>query len=318
MTELLGSLTRLDPRSVWPHEALNFTPWLAEHLDLLAGVLGLELELVDQEAPIGDFSADVIAKDLGSQRLVLIENQLAPTDHSHLGQLLTYAAGLDARVIVWVSPEFREEHRQALDWLNRGHGTATDFFGAVVEVVQIDGSKPAANFRLVAAPNDWSRRQRPKPRDGELSSKQERYREFFQGVIDELREKHRFTNARASQPQNWFSFTSGHRGFTYAISFALRGRLRTELYIDTGDGDHNDRAFRSLYADREELSRELGDELEWEALDGKRACRVACYRDGTIEDSSEQLEEYHSWVVDRVLRFKKIFDSRIRALDLSD
>ncbi len=163
---------------------------------------------------------------------MVVENQLEPTDHGHLGQLITYAAGLDAGVVIWVSRDFREEHRLALDWLNRGHAS-TDFFGVVVELLQVDSSKPAANLRLIAFPNDWSRRSTPAARSSELSTKQERYLQFFQQLIDDLREKHRFTNARAGQPQNWYSFSSGHRGFTYGVSFANGGRVRAELYLDT-------------------------------------------------------------------------------------
>lgn len=312
----LGKLTRIDPRTVWPHEAADFTPWLAEHLESLSEVLGLDLELVDRESPVGDFSADILAKDLGTGRVVVIENQLGPTDHGHLGQTITYAAGLDAQVIIWISRDFREEHRQALDWLNRGHGTTTDFFGVVVEVLQIEESKPAVSFRPVAFPNDWSRRHRPRSRDGELTSKQERYRQFFQLLIDELRDNHRFTNARAGQPQNWYSFSSGHRGFLYSVSFATGGRLRTEIYVDTGDGERNQTALESLRSQTKDIESEFGERLEWEALEGKRACRIALYRDASIEDSDEKLEEYRAWAVAQMLAFKRVFDTRLNALSI--
>jgi len=194
MLPQLGKLSLLDPRTVWKHEAHDFTPWLAENIDMLGELLGLDLEVVTQEAAVGDFSADIVAKDLGRGRKVVIENQLESTDHNHMGQLITYAAGLDARVVVWVSREFREEHRQALDWLNRA-GAGTEYFGVVLELLQIDGSNPAPKFRLVASPNNWSRA--AKGGGEELSSRAATYKKFFQALIDELREKHKFTNARA-------------------------------------------------------------------------------------------------------------------------
>ncbi len=310
----LGTLKRIDPRTVWPREAQDFTPWLAAHIEHLGEALGLELELVDQESPVGDFSADILARDLGTGRPVVVENQLEPTDHSHLGQLITYAAGLEAGVVIWVCRELREEHRQALDWLNRGHGTTTEFFGVVVELLQIDGSKPAVNFRPVAFPNDWSRRSATATRGGNLTSKQQRYQQFFQQLIDELREEHRFTNARAGQPQNWYSFSSGARGFTYGVSFASGGRVRAELYIDTGDAEDNEAAFKSLHDAREDIEKEIGESLEWEALEGKRASRVAAYRDGAIEDPDEKLEQYRAWAVERMLLFQKVFGPRIQKL----
>lgn len=125
----LGQLKTLPLRSAWSNEATNFTPWLADHLELLDEVLGTDLELQDREATVGSFSLDLLAKDLGTGRLVIIENQLDTTDHDHLGKVLTYAAGFDAGTIVWVAESFRDEHRQALDWLNQRTDSDTHFFG---------------------------------------------------------------------------------------------------------------------------------------------------------------------------------------------
>ena len=169
---------------------MNFTPWLVEEdMDLIGKVLGLDLETVGSEQAVGDFAVDILARDLGRNRRVIIENQLEEIDHKHLGQLITYAAGLDAGTVVWVSREFREEHRQALDWLNRGGGGSTEFFGVVVELLQVDDSKPAVNLRLIASPNNWSRRAAPNTTAEDPSGKYARYQQFFQRLIDELREK---------------------------------------------------------------------------------------------------------------------------------
>lgn len=310
----LGKLLRVDPRNVWKHEALDFTPWLVEHIDLIGEMLGLELEVVGREHAVGDFSVDILARDLGRDKLVVIENQLEETDHMHLGQLITYAAGLEASVVIWVSREVREEHRQALDWLNRGDGAATEYFGVIVELLQIDGSKPAVNFRVVASPNNWSRESlRAAPTD-DPSGKRTLYQQFFQRLIDELREKNKFTNARAGQPQNWYTFSSGAKGFQYSVSFAAGGRVRAEIYIDLGERGKNVAALEALRADKSALEEAFGELFEWELLDGKRACRVAVYRSGAIEDSTESLEEYHRWAVDRLLRFKRVFGSRLPAV----
>ena len=318
MTRQLGKLARVDPRSVWSHEAHDFTPWLVENIDLLAEALEMDLEVTEREADVGDFSVDILARDLGRDRLVVIENQLEPTNHAHLGQLITYAAGLDAGVVIWVSREFREEHRQALDWLNRAHSSSAEFFGVLLEVIRIDESLPAVNLRPVAWPNSWSRETVGPTGAGEISGKRVAYQTFFQGLIDELREKHKFTNARAGMPQNWYSFTTGNRGYTYGMSFAQSGELRAELYIDFRERALNESAFAQLHREHEAIEKEFGEPLRWEPLDGRRGCRIACYAPGSIEDSPEQLELHRRWAVSHLLKLKQVFGPRLPNLQPSE
>ena len=79
----------------------------------------MDLELEAQETSVGPFRADILCRDTGSDdSMVLIENQLETTDHKHLGQLMTYAAGLHAVTIVWIAAKFTDEHRASMNWLN--------------------------------------------------------------------------------------------------------------------------------------------------------------------------------------------------------
>jgi hypothetical protein len=159
VTPLLGQLSRVDVREVWEHEATCFTPWLAreENLQLLAEAIDMQLILEGRETPVGMFRADLIARDVHTGHLVLIENQLERTDHGHLGQLLAYAAGLKAVSIVWVSSLFTDEHRAALDWLNEITDTSIAFFGLEMELWRIGDSAIAPKFNLVSKPNMFSK-----------------------------------------------------------------------------------------------------------------------------------------------------------------
>ena len=310
----LGALTKVDLRKVWPNEASDFTPWLAEHLSALGDALGMELELQDIEAPVGGFALDLLARDVGRDRIVVIENQLESTDHDHLGKLLTYAGGYDASVIIWIAKEIRDEHRQALDWLNQHTDASAEFYGVVVEVVKIDESRPALNFKPVAFPNEW-RKTKVGPRGGTaVSEKMERYRTYFQDVIDRLRERHQFTGARLGQPQSWYSFASGFSGITYGHSFVQGGRARAELYISRSDAAFNKSLFDDLAKDRESLEAEFGESLNWERLDGNIASRMVVDRDGTIDDDSQALEEIKEWAIDRLLKLKTVFGPRLAEL----
>ncbi|MBI1785141.1 hypothetical protein HYR69_08350 [Candidatus Sumerlaeota bacterium] len=222
----LGEMKSINIRELWPNEAHDFTPWLQANIQQLGEALGLDLEISAREADVGDFSLDLLAKDLGTQRPVVIENQFGATDHDHLGKLFTYAAGVDADVVIWVTETLRDEHRQALEWLNRRTDEGLAFFAVVVEVVRIDDSHPAVRFKPEVVPNEWQRATRERA-ERQSSPKGEAYRRYFQSLIDELREKHRFTGARTAVPQSWYSFSSGVRsGITYGTSFALGKRVR--------------------------------------------------------------------------------------------
>jgi hypothetical protein len=306
----LGHIKKIDLREVWPNEAEDFTPWLAEHIAQLGDALGLELELRSTEAPVGQYSLDVWAYETGSNRSVVIENQLETTNHNHLGQLLTYAAGYDASVVVWLTAEFRDEHRAALDWLNTRTGENTQFFGVVVEAWQIDDSRPAPYFSLVVVPNQWRRQTATADRatgSGNVSERRERYRVYFQSLIDSLREDHRFTNVRQGQPQNWYGFSSGTRGISYSTAFPIGGRCRVEVYIDLGDQALNENLFDQLSENKDRIESELGSALEWDRLDGRRACRISAVRPGSIDDEPEELENTRIWMIGNLLQFKGVF-----------
>ncbi len=117
----------------------------------------MELEVEAQEKKVGPFRADLLCKEIRDHTWVLIENQIERTDHRHLGQLLTYAAGLQAVTVVWTTAQFTDEHRAALDWLNRITGDEFRFFALEVELWCIGDSLAAPKFNVVSQPNRWSK-----------------------------------------------------------------------------------------------------------------------------------------------------------------
>lgn len=159
---VIGRLKAVPAREVWRHEALDFTPWLLDNADVLSEVIGLDLELHTAEHAVGDFSLDLIGRDRISGDLVIVENQLEQSDHTHLGQIMTYAGGTDAAHVVWVAPSFRPEHRRALEWLNERTDEATRFFAVEVKAVRIGDSPYAPLLSLAVQPNDWGKQVRTK------------------------------------------------------------------------------------------------------------------------------------------------------------
>ena len=299
----LSNLDAVDLRDVWPNEAHDFTPWLADNIDQLGAVLGMDLELRDTEAEVGAFSLDVLAHDLGSNRPVVIENQLEPTDHDHLGKLLTYAARYEAHTIVWLVRDFRPEHRAALDWLNQRTGEDTAFFGVVVEAWKIDDSRPAPRFTPVVVPNDWQKQ----GQEAGLSPKQLRYLEFFQVLINTLHKEHQFTAARKARPQNWYGFKTGFSGVSYTASFKITQTTRVAIEISTGKEERNKDLFDRLYERKKDIETMLGHPLVWDKKDERQSCIISVEQKGRIEDEGETLEQIRAWMIERLLAFKAVF-----------
>jgi hypothetical protein len=312
-----GEIEEVALTEIWPHEAADFTPWLAQNVDALGAVLGLELELVRTEAAVGGFSCDILARDLGANRLVVIENQIKPTDHGHLGQLITYASGLGGEAIVWVAKKLRDEHRQAIEWLNERTKTGTDFWGVEIKVIKIGDSRPAFQFQVVAAPFEGETSNPIPTQDpGGETPLSELYRGYFQRLINELRDVHHFTNAQVAQPQSWYAFSSGAAGLNYAASFGRRG-VEVQLAIQFGTAAENKVYFDLLIQDRVAIEQELGigdGELLWERMDDRQMSRVSLCKSGSIRDDTQALLDIHNWMVTNLLKFRKAFGPRLHPI----
>jgi len=302
---LIARLEAVDLREVWQHEAHHFTPWLLDNADALSEALGMELELERAEHPVGDFSLDLIGTDRSTNERVIIENQLAGTDHKHLGQLLTYAAGTDAAVVVWIASGFREEHRRTLDWLNERTDSDTRFFGVAVHVWRIGDSAPALQFDVVATPNDWGKRVRSTAAAQQRGEgKGPLYFEFWSRLTDAIVERgHKWCRQGRQRSASWINFSiDAPRGAVFGMCFT-KDSLRSELYFHTPERTEPLGDFGFFLEHREELEAAFGARLEFEPLEGRKASRIAAYRSGSVEDS-EAWPEFSDWFIDAQVRLR--------------
>ncbi len=307
----LGTIENLSLKTLWPGEATHFTPWLAQNLDVLGIKLGMDLQLKSTEASVGDFSADIIATDLSSNKLVVIENQFGATDHKHLGQLITYASFLGANVVVWIAESIRAEHKAAIDFLNLNLKDSLSLYAIEASAIRINDSKPAFIMSVASMPNEATINGVESVQG--TSETQEKYRSYFQLLIDELRDQHKFTNARSGQPQNWYTFASANsKVYKFGTSFTTGGKVRVEIYIDCGDKVKSEQLFDKLFAEKDQIQSQIGQELNWERLDNRRACRIAVYRDGDIDAETEVLNEIREWAIQRLLKFKEVFPAFVQ------
>ena len=181
----LGKIQPLNLRELWKHEEHDFTPWLAENIDQLSAVLGVPIVVDQTEHKVGSYELDILGHVEENDAVVIVENQLQATDHTHLGQLITYAAGLEAAIIVWIAPEVRDEHRSAIEWLNSHSDEKVSFFLVRPEVFRIDSSNPAIRFQLEAGPSEFGRRLKGIVEDKD-SPRYEFRRKFWEDLLQYL------------------------------------------------------------------------------------------------------------------------------------
>jgi hypothetical protein len=308
--EKLGRIERVDLRSIWTSEDKHFTPWLAqsENLEILGETLGIELELEAQEKDVGPFRADILCKNTAEKDgWVVIENQIEKTDHKHLGQLLTYASGLKASTIVWISAEFCEEHRAALDWLNHLTDKSVRFFGLEIELWKIGNSPAAPRFNVVCQPNDWEnivRHAAEKLSDDEATPSQNlriKYWSAFRAYLQDQKSK-----LRPQKPSrdHWYSFGIGtSRAHTAALIITRENKIAVELTINSEDAKS---IFSDLFKQKDEIEGVIGSPLDWREMPDKKASRIVLFNSVNPYDEATWPQQF-AWLQSNLENFDKAF-----------
>lgn len=312
----LGRLQRVsDPRDVWAMEAGDFTPWLAENLDVLADELGIVLTGAATEVPVGSFYLDIRA-ETEDGRTVIVENQLARTDHTHLGQLLVYASGLEAAVVIWVAPDFRDEHRRALDWLNERTDTGVDFFGVEIGLVQISAAGPRAPvFEVVSRPNAWQKDVKETSGAagaGAITSANTARQDFFADVLTEVAATRPGIRTPRRGRDSWISFASGPFGY-WSISCDRGNRCKVEAYLDKGDRTLNKALFDELVAEADHWTTSTGLSLLWQRRDDRQSSSIAVQGEPISFENDEARTDAVAWAVDVTGRMYDALNDTLRA-----
>lgn len=312
MSIKLGRISNVDLRSVWTSEDRHFTPWLAqeENLELLGKAIGIELELEAQEKNVGPFRADILCKNTLDDSWVLIENQIEKTDHTHLGQLLTYASGLHAVTIVWISSRFTQEHRAALDWLNEITDENIRFFGLEVALWQINDSIPAPQFKIISQPNDWSNnvaKAAKRVEDDAVSELRGLYFKYWTSLSEYLLENSKF-RSRSPQPRNWYDFSLGKSNVILRLTNnAQQGKVVAGVYLQKS----MKYLFDNLHSQKEEIERNLGFALEWENDPAKQTAVIKIERPANIMNNNNWIEE-HAWHAKALEDLDRVFRPLVR------
>lgn len=319
----MSTLGRLEQvtnlRSQWPDEARHFTPWLAqdENLALIGEALGFGnewLERIEVEASVGSFSADILCQDTGAENsFVIIENQFGPTDHDHLGKLLTYAAGREAKTVIWIAERIRDEHRAAIDLLNSATNDDFQFFALEIELWRIADSPVAPRFNVIAKPNNWSRHvKRVRSSEG-LSDLKKQYIRYWEAFATKLSEADTPLRPQKAGPRQWMNLSIGRSGFNVTASLNnQRQHLQATLEVFHEDADEY---FDALSEQQEEIESSLGFNLNWQQLPKRKSARIGIKKSDTNPTDETDWPAQHAWLVSHLTALHSAFHDRVKALD---
>lgn len=301
----IGKLIEVDVRELWKHEQYDFSSWLAKenNLEYLNEIIGLTLTDVDKEAYVGPYRCDLVAKDETTGITVIIENQLEATNHDHLGKIITYASGLDAKVVIWVVKEAKEEHRAAIEWLNNNTNKDINFFLIEIHAYRIGSSDAAPKFEVIEKPNDFVKRSKDKKNNGELNKSQSERLIFWEQFNQTLVKRGKPFNIRKATTDHWYDIAIGSSKAHISITLVNKdGNIGIEIYIY----DNKD-LFDSLYDQKDNIEKALGFEMTWDRLDGKKASRIKHLISGLNFDDHSNYDELMNCVIDDAVKMRDVF-----------
>jgi hypothetical protein len=311
----LGILKTVAARLKWTNEARDFTPWLAGNIKLLNSALGLELEVENIEVAAGPYSADILAKDTGTGKYVIIENQLERTNHDHLGKAITYASVLDASTIIWIATDFTEEHKKALDWLNDHTSEEISLYGVQVELWQIDNGNPALRFNIISRPNQAVRQAAKSKATDDLSDNRKFQFEFWNKFKDRLAKTKRIPSLQTPRPQYWFDISLGksdiHISNTCNTDVSTVG---VRIYIRNKIADT---MLPFLESRKDEIETAIGQQLQWNPNPGN-IDKVIVLLHPTDFNNPQKVEEALDWLVTYTIKFRDTFSKLVTQITVPE
>lgn len=305
---MIGKISRVPLRAVWPHEARDFTAWLQENIEILGEAIGVPLTFAERERSVGDFNVDLVAED-GAGKPVVIENQLDRSDHDHLGKLLTYLVGVDAHTAIWIVSDPRPEHVGVISWLNET--SAASFYLVKVEAICIGDSPPAPLLTSIVGPTPEVIAAGETKK--ELAERHLLRKEFWQGLLNRSRERTSLHRGVSPSTQSWLGTGAGKSGLELNYIILQHGH-RVELYIDTSSAKENRAILDKLEASRSTIEATFGEPLLWSSPEGKRACSIR------MAEQSGGLRDRELWVetqeklIEAMIRFDRALRPYIRQL----
>ena len=305
----IGKLEEVDIRKLWKHEQYDFSEWLSkkENIENLNDILGLTLVDISKETYVGSYRCDLFAKDETTGIKVIIENQLEMSNHDHLGKIITYASGLDAKVVVWIVKEAREEHRSAIEWLNNNTNSNVNFFLIEIHAYKIGNSDNAPMFQVIEQPNDFIKNNKSINSSDTMNKSQSQRVEFWNQFNNVLVERGKPFNVRKATTDHWYNVAIGTSDAHIEITLVNKDSvIGVELYITD-----NKELFDKLYQKKDEIEADLGLELDWRRLNNSKASRIVTFIKGLNFDDHSNYNELINKTIDLAVLMRDTFKKYI-------
>lgn len=301
----LDKLVEVDIRNVWKHEQYDFSKWLAseENINELGDTLNLTLTDVETEKFVGNYRCDILCKDEITGKVVLIENQLEPTNHDHLGKIITYASGLDASVVVWLVASAREEHASAIEWLNKHTDDDVSFFLVEIHAYKIGDSEPAPQFKIIEQPNDFVKSVKAISKNSDISDTEKKRLEFWTQFNEVLEERGKPFNRRKATTDHWYNVAMGSSECSISIDLVNKEhKIRVGVWISD-----NKNLYDNFYNNKDEIEAKCGFSLTWDRLDNKKASLACTYINGLDFDNQDNYPVLINEAIDLSIKLRDTF-----------
>lgn len=304
----LGKLEKIsDLRKIWPHEAIDFTPWLIQddNIGLLSDAVGIDISIDERESNVGSFNVDIYATETDTGNKIIIENQLEDTNHDHLGKIITYASGKDAKFIIWIVKKAREEHRHAIEWLNNHTDNEIAFFLIEIELWSINNSDPAVRFNVIEKPNDWAKE--IKKTDNTLNDTEKLKLNYWTSFADYAFTDNVFSKAfkkRKPSKDHWYSVSMGSS--EYHMSFLMNTQkniLAIEIYIH-----NNKELFHEFHSEKDKIEAIAGIKLDWRELPDRKTSRIIYETKVDFKNKDKWISQF-DWIKENAIKIAKAFKS---------
>jgi len=312
----IGRIKKVPLREIWNREDKDFTRWLEKNIEYLNEILDFDITIESREGPVGPYKVDLYGED-NFGRKVIIENQLEKTDHTHLGQIITYLVNLEASSAIWITSKPIEEHIKTIEWLNETTPDDISFYLIKIEALKIESQPSVAPlFTLIKSPSNETKQIGAEKK--EYAQRHVLRKEFWTQLLDKSRKKTKLYMNISPNIYSWVGAGAGKTGINYNYVINNR-RAACEIYIDKGkafeDPNINKIRFDKLLKNKEKIEKEFDRKLNWERLDNRRASRIAIYFEGIGIKDKEKWDNLQDTMIDTIVKMESVFKKYISQLD---